>query len=254
MKTIIMSMVFIFVNIVLSQSQSSIVFDNGTTIEVTGSADICADVITINGSYLGSGTQCNAPLPVELISFNITVEQNNVLLKWQTATEVNNYGFEIEKYVVNRQVAVSRWEQIGFIEGHGNSNSPKEYAYADKNISDGKYYYRLKQIDTDGNFGYSEILGTDIKILPSKYALFQNYPNPFNPSTTIEFSLTDDSNVRLNLYSLTGELITELISGAELTKGTYKFTFDASKLASGTYIYSLEANGKKLSKKLTLIK
>lgn len=91
-------------------------------------------------------------------------------------------------------------------------------------------------------------------VQPENFSLSQNYPNPFNPSTTIEFSLTDDSNVKMNLYDITGELITELISGAELTKGIYKFTFDASKLASGTYIYSLEANGKKLSKKLTLIK
>ncbi|MEO8399621.1 MAG: T9SS type A sorting domain-containing protein, partial [Ignavibacteriaceae bacterium] len=90
--------------------------------------------------------------------------------------------------------------------------------------------------------------------VPNKFNLSQNYPNPFNPSTTIEFSLNEDSEINLSIYSITGELVADLVKSSFFTKGNYKFSFDASKLSSGTYIYTLKNGSKQISKKMTLIK
>ena len=98
----------------------------------------------------------NDPMPVELTTFTASVKNNSVLLNWQTATEINNYGFEIQKSEVSSQN--SEFETVGFVDGHGNSNSPKEYSFKDENITAGTYKYRLRQIDNDGQFKYSKVV------------------------------------------------------------------------------------------------
>jgi len=90
--------------------------------------------------------------------------------------------------------------------------------------------------------------------LPTNFTVSQNYPNPFNPSTTIEFAVTERAPITLAIYSITGELITKLINGAEFNTGNYKVSFDASRLASGTYIYSINNGVSTISKKMTLLK
>ncbi|MDZ7623648.1 MAG: hypothetical protein U5J96_04260 [Ignavibacteriaceae bacterium] len=116
------------------------------------------------------------PLPVELSSFTAVFSDGTVQLKWITETEVNNYGFDIE-----RKVEKQEWTQIGFLAGYGNSNSPKTYSFTDNNLIGGsKFQYRLKQIDTDGQYKYSETI--EVEISPGNFTLYQNYPNPFNPS------------------------------------------------------------------------
>ena len=181
---------FIIITMVLVPSISlfaqSIVINTGASIVFPSGADICAGSFgNITGDISGDGTQCEmTPVPVELTSFTANVRENIVMLEWVTATEVNNYGFDLERQTGNKQSAVSNWEMIGFIEGHGNSNSPKQYSFTDKNLIGGSLFkYRLKQIDNDGTYEYSDEI--EIEIIPTEFALYQNYPNPFNPSTKI---------------------------------------------------------------------
>jgi hypothetical protein len=196
-------------------------------------------------SEFGVGGANDNPLPVELSSFSAIIKNGEVILKWRTDTEVNNYGFEVHKSEINSPK--SEWTQIGFVQGNGNSNSPKEYSFIDEKVKTGKYSYRLKQIDTDGNFEYSKIIEVNIE-LPAEYELSQNYPNPFNPSTTIRFTIPEPGNVKLIVYNIIGEQIYELMNEYK-EAGGHTISFNASGLNSGIYIYKLESNGHVETKK-----
>ncbi|MCF6270775.1 MAG: T9SS type A sorting domain-containing protein [Melioribacteraceae bacterium] len=215
-------------------------------------------------SYNGSD---NVALPVELTAFTAeTTDNNKVLLNWETATEVDNYGFEIERASSREDgttpvrtdssprtpSGAEGWTKIGFVEGHGNSNSPKEYSFTDTNPSRGAVQYRLKQIDTDGAFEYSDIIEVEI-VLPTEYKLTPNYPNPFNPTTIIAYSIPENGNVKLRIYDTLGRLVTELIN-KEMEAGVYEQTWDASQYSSGVYIYMLSVNGNRFVKKMNLVK
>jgi subtilisin family serine protease len=195
----------------------------------------------------------NLVIPVELTSLSAEQVKNETLIKWTTATEINNSGFSIEKRNVNEK---ENWIEAGFVKGNGNSTETKHYTYSDKNVQVGKYLYRLKQIDYDGSFEYSNEIEIEI-IAPKEFSLYQNYPNPFNPSTTIEYTLPEKSEVTLLIYSSLGELITSLVNKNE-EAGYHQVTFDALTLTSGTYIYQLKAkseNGNFVqTKKMILIK
>ena len=194
----------------------------------------------------------SVPLPVELSSFTSSVNVNNVKLNWKTETEVNNNGFEIQRAIRDQKSEVSNWEKIGFIEGHGNSNSPKEYTYTDKNLTGGtKFVYRLKQIDNDGKYQYSKEI--EVEVVPKEYTLYQNYPNPFNPVTEIKYNLPEASRVTLNVYNIIGQKVTSLING-EVEAGFHSVTFDGRDLPSGTYIYRLQTPNYTQTKKMVLLK
>ena len=199
----------------------------------------------------------NEPLPVELTSFTADINSNNVNLNWKTATEVNNNGFEIQRAAVRGQRSeVISWEKIGFVEGHGNSNSPEEYSFSDKNLTGGtKFIYRLKQIDDDGQYEYSKEL--EVEVVPKQFALYQNYPNPFNPTTNIKFDLPEASKVELNVYNILGEKVATLLNKT-LEAGYQQVQFNGRDLASGTYIYRIEVSGSGQSfartKKMLLLK
>ena len=190
----------------------------------------------------------NHYIPVELVSFTAEVYESKVQLSWRTATEINNYGFEIE-----RRLDEDEWSNIGFVEGQGNSISPKYYSFTDNSPAGGnKFQYRLKQLDTDGSFEYSNIV--EVQIGPYQYELLQNYPNPFNPSTIIEFSLPEDANnVKLSIYNPLGEKVAELIN-TELVAGKYSFKWNARNEATGIYIYELKTDNFVLVKKMLLMK
>ena len=148
--------------------------------------------------------------------------------------------------------AVSNWARIGFIEGHGNSNSPKEYIFIDDKVTSGIYAYRLKQIDNDGTFEYSKIIEIDVDA-PLEFELSQNYPNPFNPSTTIKFSLPVTSNVKLSVFNILGEEVQRLVNETK-EAGIYTINFNAMQLNSGIYFYKLETRNFIQVKKMSLIK
>jgi hypothetical protein len=171
------------------------------------------------------------------VSFTASAGNGDVLLKWNTATELYNMGFYVE-----RSSDKSNWVQVSFIKGNGNSNSAKNYSYADKSISKaGKYYYRLKQVDNNGSYKYSNIVEADFNA-PSTFALNQNYPNPFNPSTKISFSIKNKGFVKLNVYGIKGDLVKVLVNETK-EAGYYETMFDGKGLASGVYIYRIEVMG-----------
>ncbi len=199
-------------------------------------------------------------LPVELNSFTAKAGKDNVRLIWRTETEVNNYGFEIERQVGNRQLTIGneytirnpKWEKIGFVQGNGNTNSPKEYSFVDENLNGGsKFQYRLKQIDNDGQFAYSDVV--EAEVVPDKYELSQNYPNPFNPSTKIKYSITEPGKVKLTLFNLLGEEVTTLVN-EEKPAGNYSIDFNAANLPSGVYFYQLRVGNFVQSRKMILLK
>lgn len=190
-----------------------------------------------------------APLPVELTSFTASTNNLSVELQWQTETEVNNYGFEIERSL---KVEDEVWEKRGFVEGHGNSNSPKQYSFTDKNLIGGsRFSYRLKQIDNDGKFEYSDEI--EVVLIPTIFELAQNYPNPFNPVTIIRYQLPTSSKVTLKIYDVLGNKVITMLN-EEKEAGTYEFIFDASNYSSGVYFYRIQAGSFATTKKMVLLR
>lgn len=186
-------------------------------------------------------------VPVELSSFNANAFEDNVELSWITATEINNQMFEIE-----RKSADGQFRTIGYINGHGTTTEQQTYSYVDQKLVSGKYIYRLKQIDFDGRFEYSKEVEVEV-LGPVEYSLDQNYPNPFNPSTSIKYSVAKDGFVTLDVFNLLGEKVATLIN-SNVKAGRYELTFDASQLASGIYVYKINAGDFTSSKKMILLK
>ncbi len=175
-------------------------------------------------------------IPVELTSFFANVSGRNIELSWSTATETNNQGFEIERNKDNES-----FEKISFVPGFGTTTEPKSYSYTDQLVTNGTYYYRLKQIDFDGSINYSDVVEAEVA-LPGVFTLEQNYPNPFNPSTSIQFSLPVNAHVTIGIYNLVGEKVAEAVN-SDFTAGFSKVTFNARQLSSGVYFYRIDANG-----------
>jgi len=188
----------------------------------------------------------NVAVPVELTSFTGKSSDKNIVLSWSTATEVNNRIFEIE-----RRNEYSSFITIGFIEGKGTTVEPNDYSYTDMDIKTGKYFYRLKQIDFDGTFEYSNEIEVDAA--PLSFSLEQNYPNPFNPSTKINYSIPKKSFVTLKIFDPLGSVVTELVN-EEKEAGSYEVNFNASNLSSGIYLYRIETGGFVETKKMILLR
>ncbi len=186
-------------------------------------------------------------LPVELVSFTATIRSGKVELAWATATEINNAGFAVEKNTNNV------WNKIGYVEGNGTTNAPKNYSFTD-NAASGKIQYRLKQIDRDGKFEYSNIVEATIALTANDYTLGQNYPNPFNPSTTITFAMKNNEHATVTVYNMLGQVVAVLFNGLANANEQYSLTFDAKNLSSGIYFYSLQSANRNEVKKMSLLK
>ncbi len=186
-------------------------------------------------------------VPVELSSFSANIDGNAVNLKWQTATEINNMGFDVERKASN-----SSWEKIAFITGYGTTTDSKSYTYSDKNPARGINYYRLKQTDFDGSYEYSKIVEVEFNSLLT-FNLEQNYPNPFNPVTKIKYSIPSSGLVTLKVYNIIGEEVASLVNEIK-DAGSYNISFDASKFASGVYYYKLQSGDFSNVKKMIILK
>jgi hypothetical protein len=190
----------------------------------------------------------NYIVPVELTSFTANVNNlGQVVLNWETATELNNLGFEIE-----RRTESTEFRTIGYVEGYGTTTEPGSYSYIDKFAENGINYYRLKQIDFNGTYAYSDVVEVEVNG-PLTFNLQQNYPNPFNPSTQIKYSVPESGNIRLSVFNIVGEEVAVLADGFTQA-GFYEATFDASNLPSGVYVYKLQSTNSVQAKKMLLLK
>jgi hypothetical protein len=219
-----------------------------------------------NVSQLGQFTITGSsgfPMPVELTSFTADVLENGVKLFWETATELNNYGFQVERAEI-----AGYWEIIGFVEGYGNSYSPKKYQFTD-DLSTLRYpsrtdslNYRLKQIDVDGKYEYY-VLGAPVdlrnitsigdELFPAEFELYQNYPNPFNPTSKIKFGLPESGKILLEIYNTLGERVATLID-REMSAGYHEVEWNASGFTSGIYLYKITTQDYAAVKKMMLLR
>lgn len=232
--------------------------DGGTTwtksAQITGNNLMSAALIdgstTLAAGYSGTIIKSfNAPLPVELTYFTASVRNNMVNLNWETATEVDNYGFEIERKDNN-----SDWTKIGFIEGHVTSNSPKYYSFSDKPTGSTKFSYHLKQIDNDGKFEYSGIVEVDLSGMLPKDIEIKNFPNPFNPETNINIKLPETAQTTVELYNSTGERIYTIYKGKLDVGTTLSLKVEGSNLPSGVYLINVSAGKYRKTHKILLMK
>lgn len=224
-------------------------FTPGSTLNVAFAIAVGTNLADLQASADAAAFKYNNYiLPVELTSFTASVNLNgDVELHWTTSTEINNHGFEVERKTEN-----SDFTSVGFVKGNGTTTEQKVYSFTDKKLESGRYYYRLKQIDYNGQFEYSQVVEVYIMRI-TEFSLEQNYPNPFNPSTKISWQSPVASHQTLKIYDLLGNEIATLVDEYR-EAGRYNVEFDASNLASGLYIYKLTAGSFTSSKKMTVIK
>ena len=203
----------------------------------------------IGTNYPDLLSNSNPVLPVKLSSFTASCLNGTVTLNWTTESEINNSGFDIER----KRTENVNWMKIGFVEGHGTVNTHQSYINEDRNLTAGKYSYRLKQIDHNGNFEYFYLNSYVFVGAPSKFNVSQNYPNPFNPKTKINFKLPVDSKVNIKIFDMLGREIATLVNGFK-EAGYYTMEFNGSYLSSGMYFYRVQAKGFEVVKTMLLTK
>lgn len=239
----------------ISISVFIIIFVFSTKIFAQGNANILSNSSSVNHNITKRQFKT---LPVELIYFYGLVESNGVLLKWGTATEVNNFGFEIER----SNSSLSVWEMIDFVLGNGTSNVPIDYEYLDSTVNmSGIVFYRLKQVDIIGSFEYSDTVTVDFlssitlesSNIPSQFSISNNYPNPFNPATKINFELPFQQALKINLFDVRGKLVKEIAS-QEFLPGVYQLYLDFSIYSSGIYFVRFESQNNVVTKRMTFVK
>lgn len=201
--------------------------------------DVTDDVQFGGYACTGSGVYSSGSTPVELSTFIASVKQSQIRLEWSTKTESNNYGFHVEKSIDGEN-----FKTIKFIKGFGTTNMPQFYTYTDKNLQVGKYFYRLKQIDFDGQFVHSEKIEVFLKA-PNNYSLTQNYPNPFNQETRMFFQLPENNQVTFKIFNSLGQEVKTLVE-KEFRAGYHSITWDGNEkngwaAPSGIYFYQIQA-------------
>lgn len=226
---------------------------------IASSVAVANNAIYVKSSQFIWKVQVDSPVPVELSSFTASVDKDNVHLNWLTATEMNNFGFDIER----RTNGKDDWTKIAFVSGNGTSVVPVHYEYYDLDLQPGSYEYRLKQIDLDGSFEYSGIVSTVVG-LPETFTLHQNFPNPFNPATAIHYQIPfrkhdpgADNRTILRIYNLLGEEVRTLVA-ADQAPGFYKVIWDGKdnlgrRVTSGVYYYQLKSGNIIDTKKMVLV-
>jgi len=228
-------------------SENVVLPDHQTTtarIKVEAADNIFFDISNVNFSITEA-------VPVELASFNYMINKNSVTLNWITASEINSHGFEIQRNKISHEKE-NGWVSVGFIEGKGTTTESSFYTFTDKKLQPGSYVYRLKMIDNDGTFEYSNEVNIVVEA-PEVYSLSQNYPNPFNPVTLIQYQIPEKQFVTLKIYDALGVEVASLVN-EEKEAGIYEVTFDASALTSGVYFYTLQSGSFMRTSKMLLLK
>jgi hypothetical protein len=194
----------------------------------------------------------SAPVPVELATFNYYINEYNVTLNWITASEINSNGFDIQRAKTLDDNLISEWKSIGFINGKGTTTESSFYTYSDESLQPGNYSYRLKIIDNDGSFEFSNIINIEIEA-PVVYTLSQNFPNPFNPNTLIQYQLPEKGFVNLKVYDAIGVEVATLVNEVK-EAGIHEISFDAASLTTGVYFYTLYSGNFVKTNKMLLLK
>jgi hypothetical protein len=200
-----------------------------------------------------ANSDASAPLPVKIESFTSGVSGRDVKLNWTTESEINNAGFEIQKQFLLSGNDYSSWEKTGYVKGNGTKPTASDYTFNDSRLETGKYKYRLKQIDYNGNFEYFNLSGVLEVGIPDKFLLSQNYPNPFNPSTKIDFQIPEDSRVAIKIYDISGREIKTLENNI-MKAGYYSVQFTPDNLSSGIYFYRMTTDKFTNIKKMVYVK
>ena len=220
---------------------------------IVENCELVSFIQNLNGKEILQGTKIAVnnlgPLPVELTSFIANATSGKVNLSWTTASEINNSGFEIE-----RSFDGSSFFTVGFVKGNGTTTEPRAYSFSDELSINGTetIYYRLKQVDFNGSFNYSDVISVVFDI-PTEFALGQNYPNPFNPTTKIKYSVPQNGLVSIVIYDLTGQEVATLLNEIK-EPGNYELDFSAAGLSSGIYFYRMTANNFIQVKKMSILK
>lgn len=244
---------------------ASSVLEGSILANTTVTADLSAAVHgrILAGAVTTSGyvtLDNNTALPVELVSFSATANRLNCELRWTTATELNNYGFELERRSAQPSSTQDtdphflKWVCIGFVQGHGTSSSPRDYGYTDRGLHSGKYEYRIKQIDRDGTFDYCSTVEVDIGLMPKALMLSVSYPNPFPRNTTIEFTIARDDAAVVKVYNIHAQEVATLFDGIANAGRLYQCRFDASHVPYGMYFVRLRANGQERVQRIIHLK
>jgi hypothetical protein len=189
--------------------------------------------------YMGCDENTAIPLPVKLISFTANVESTDVLVRWTTASEQNNQGFEIE-----RSVDGKLFEQVGFVKGAGNSNQTISYSLLDNEAfaktNANILYYRLKQVDVDGNESYSNIVMVTSNTENTNG--LSVYPNPFTTDYAISLTATTDAKATVELFNVQGKQVN--VQSKEITKGFNVIQVtNIEALQNGIYFVKVTVNG-----------
>ncbi|MAT40647.1 MAG: hypothetical protein CL946_13700 [Ectothiorhodospiraceae bacterium] len=191
--------------------------------------------------------------PVELATFRANRAEDRIFLEWITVSEINNHGFEVQRSFN----AGDTWEAIGFVQGHGTTRSQQQYTFSDPltdtHHSLGSVYYRLKQIDFDGDYQYSPVLNVAISTVPTAIALHQNYPNPFRERTSIGYQQQEPGFVTLTLYDALGKKVETLVNEYK-SSGVHQVEFSTGSLPAGTYHYQLNANGSVQQRQMSIVR
>ena len=219
---------------------NAITLDKSDNIYITGFFESTANfddsfLVSNGGEDIFIAKLDNTSVPVELITFNATVQDNSVILNWNTATETNNF-----QYIIERSSDKVNFSEVGSVNGKGTTSEKQSYSFIDKNLSSGEYYYRLKQVDFDGSFSYSRIVSSEVTVI-REFVLHQNYPNPFNPSTTISFGLPTEAVVNISVFNVIGQEISTPLINKQYSAGVYQINFDAHSFTSGIYFYKINA-------------
>jgi len=193
----------------------------------------------------------NVTLPVELVGLTANARGRNIELSWATKTEINNYGFDVERMAASKD---AKWEKISFVEGKGTTNAPQNYSYKDVVKSAGTFTYRLKQTDRDGKFTYSAQVEAKAALTADDYKMSQNYPNPFNPSTKFNFAVSTPQHVSVKVFNSVGQEVQTLFNDIAPADQMQEVTFDGARLASGIYFYVLRAQDRVEVKKMLMMK
>ena len=206
-----------------------------------------------DGCDIGAVELSGIELPVELISFDAVLDGAAVLLRWATASETNNAGFEVQKWSRAEAQEGEHWDLLAFVEGHGTTLEAQQYSYRVTDLDPGKHTFRLKQVDFDGSFEYS--LEVEVQAaMPERFVLEPAYPNPFNPQTTIKFAVREAHPVRLALYNMLGRRVAVLYEGIAEAGQIQVVRLNGAALSSGLYVVRLVGREINASRQVTLIK